>query len=642
MVATISAPRPRVDGGAAQGDPHLTIITGEKLAHDLTRHTSEPLAITGPVWVIGPCSLRHRSVRRPVELSGCIFEGPVDLRYAEFHQTVNLSGCEFHGAFNSGDATESCTIFHKDLNCSHAHFFGQASFNGARVEGSTYFHHAGFHRPVHPPEPATVDFTTFICRGSLEFNHATFESSVSFNAMRCGAGLFKNVHFEDADHQVNFRNAHFEGNLQIWSEQALRKTGAEGENGGALAVLLAERERPVFRGGADFAGVCCGRKTILSGCWFQGGAKVTFKCASFGWFLECNDARFDGPVSFLGTRAQDYLKLSGSHFTFCRSCDKTATGPQPNDDDDDDVDLRFIHTGGNLSLKRARVDGTINLGQAVIGGKLRLSGASFHNDVKLYDASMKILELWSKGDQDKAAATLKVEEMLPFKQPHSLDVTSCAFERFHGGPPEIEHRLALAFVDAQDPRKFSRDPYLQLEQYYRRTGQEHTADQIHLEGHKAIHKNARQPKDKCVNWSTWQIVRDWLFWKLSGWGLQPFRILYLSLFIVLVGAAVFSPLDALRPTKAYVEELVGAGYSAPVETADIVRLATLHDRAQYLLDRLFYSLDLFIPAIDFGYTARWEPPITSVYLIIASVETTLGWVLATLLLAAVVGIIKSD
>lgn len=643
MSATITAPHPAVGENAARPNALALIIGGSDLAHELTRETNELFTISGPVRVVGPCSLRHRIVRRPIELLNCRFEGPVDLRYAELYQSVNFSGCKFYDAFNSGDEIESCTIFHKDLNCAGVQFFQQVSFNGARVDGSAYFHHARFHRLAQPREHYSADFTAFACRGSLEFNHAIFCGSVSFNAMRCGDALFEDVAFQDSQHPVNFRNACCEGNLQIWTDAARRGAGGEPEAGQTAAD--ADDRGPVFHGGADFASIRCGRKTILSGCEFRGPQKVNFKCASFGLLLECNDACFAGPVSFVGTRAQDYMDFSRTRFTHCAP-PASAAGPRQPGDNDDDVDLRFIRTGGNLSLKGALVRGSINLGQAAVGGKLRLGGAQFFNDVKLYDASMKILELCSKRDEGEAGQTLSIEEMLPFKKPESLNVASCSFERFHGGRPEIEQRLALAFVRRQDPRKFSRDPYLQLEQYYRRNGQEHAADIIHLEGHKAIHLNARRAESRCVSWSFSQLCRDWLFWKLTGWGQQPIRILYLSLWIVLAGAAIFSPPDALRPTRAYVEYLSGAGVALPqgreVVAADIVELSTLGDGFRHLIERFCYSLDLFLPAIDLGYTARWEPPIASVYATLASVEFTLGWMLVPLLLAAFTGIIKRD
>ena len=55
-------------------------------------------------------------------MKNCHFQDEVDLRYCEFKQAVKFLNCRFEKEFNSGDDTDSRTIYRKNLVCNDSAF----------------------------------------------------------------------------------------------------------------------------------------------------------------------------------------------------------------------------------------------------------------------------------------------------------------------------------------------------------------------------------------------------------------------------------------------------------------------------------------------------------------------------------------
>src|SRR3712207_8112086 len=72
--------------------------------------------------------------------------------------------------------------------------------------------------------------------------------------------------------------------------------------------------------------------------------------------------------------------------------------------------------------------------------------------------------------------------------------------RSHGGPNrELAREFALSLSEGQDPTKFSRDPYLQLEKYYSSIGEEDDALDIHYRGHCALDRKSTRLNSSHAN-----------------------------------------------------------------------------------------------------------------------------------------------
>jgi hypothetical protein len=170
---------------SVQGGEPIREVNAEDLIRELTQDSpdedtdKESLLPLSSARVLGEFDLKHQTIKKPLEIRDCEFEGPVSLRYCEFEQVVDFSGCTVQRDFNSGRWFESYTIYKKDLICNNATFEKTASFNGARVEGSAYFLGASF-----PNYEWSVDFRASI-GADLYFTDATFERPVTFDSLKC-------------------------------------------------------------------------------------------------------------------------------------------------------------------------------------------------------------------------------------------------------------------------------------------------------------------------------------------------------------------------------------------------------------------------------------------------------------------------
>jgi hypothetical protein len=167
-------------------------------------------------------------------------------------------------------------------------------------------------------------------------------------------------------------------------------------------------------------------------------------------------------------------------------------------------------------------------------------------------------------------------------------------------------------------KRFSRDPYLQLERYYKDIGDEAAARMAHLKGHRAFRESAKSSESP-AGWNRRQSAWD-LFLNLSiGYGLQAWRLLVPLLFVFILGAAVFSDPGAL----------VYKANGSP-----------MNDYASWW-PGLVYSFDLLIPVLTFPPADQWAPNGDGRE-IFAVVEVVIGWLLVPLMIAAWTGIVTKN
>jgi len=228
-------------------------------------------------------------------------------------------------------------------------------------------------------------------------------------------------------------------------------------------------------------------------------------------------------------------------------------------------------------------------------------------------------------------------DALPFG-PQSLDLRRFTFEEYAAGNPAIAER----FARAQHPEIFSRDPYLQLEKFYRCVGDEVAAKEMHYLGRRDARENAKS-RDGRVEWPRRTRWSDWWIKWLTGYGVRTYYLLVPILFFLLAGTLVFWSNDALIPvdpdTSATLSGVEYAGVSLTSTHANAERgIGTV---LQHLFDRASYSLDLFLPLVNLHIDEDWTPrgPWRTLY---ALVHQIVGWVLVPLLLASLSGIIRRE
>jgi uncharacterized protein YjbI with pentapeptide repeats len=559
-----------------------------------------------------------------VDFTGASFGRNIECVNTEFNGPVRMNGlkCDDRGNFRNAKFGERVnllsTSFGSHLVCTGAKFKGPAIFNGLKCDGIGYFNRSEFElEEPKGTDESTVDFTGASFGSHLLCVGAKFKGPASFNSLRCnGSGHFDHTKFAQS---VEFRLATF-----------------------GLILRCPEAE---FGGQVDASWVKCD--------------------------YECSFERavFEGKVSFRGLHCGKTGNFKGTTFA------------------GDEVDFRHSHFEVDLDLRGAYFAGKVILGQASVLNKLCLGAAYFSGDAELYGSDIKILELMdanyvpkgyppsfevrtskeqegfdsvvrdrkeldnilNQGTNETTQRIVEtcypfvkgnsaliddifernesikrlVEAFFPFRK-DSLTLIDTTFQRFHGGPNrELARKLALKLVQEQVPKRFSRDPYLQLEKYYAGIGEEDDAVKMHRRGHSALRENAKNYRSRhpdktgTVKWSWYKIwVIDFALKHLTAYGTRAWLAVLYLLPLLVIGTIVFCGNHTLL-TKGDLENVgpVSPGHS------------------------FAYSLDLLIPVLTFPLTDSWVPSHTWGK-IISVIAVLAGWLLVPLFIAAWTGLIR--
>jgi len=639
--------------------PARNIVQAEKIIEALVHEDGDAVYVLHDAQISGKLDLKHRIVHTAVDIQRCTFLDPVDLKYCEFRQAVDLSECTFKQSFVSEEQSATHTIFRKDLVCNEATFHGTAWLVGTQVEGSAYFIGARF------LSKEKVSFAWASIGRTLELAKATFKGPVSFNTIKCeGGGFFRNARFENVTDEVNFgtgsfgvdldcSNATFKGPAMFNSVKCGRrgifqdarfenKTGKVDFTAGSFGMDL-DCSNATFKGSAIFNGIRCDRSGIFRGTRFENKTgEVDFTVASFNGDLDCSAATFAGKADFNGVECRSglfrdsrfmkettYVSFTGASFRQDLNCSRaTFTGPvhfdlmtcggdglfnnarfntNENADNVDDFDeVNYGDVAFNLSsfastldMRSTTFNRVVSLEQVSVQKALRLTGAQFGKSASLNHATIGRL-IFEGGSPS-------------FAEEAYLDLRECTFERFQGDKVQ-----ARDLLNAQDPSRFSRDPYQQLEKYYANIGDEAEAKDIYLEGRLALRKNAYR-QNTSTKWTLRQKINDEILRLLTGYGVRIGRLFVIALIVLALGTFIFYlPDNALQLSSNSTE--------AP-------------SWQEGVFYRTAYSLDLFLPLVNLHIDENWEPngPWLQAY---AIGHAMVGWLIVPLLLAALAGIIR--
>ena len=554
-------------------------LTAEELVEKLTQETPQDGEFSlDNATIKGKLDLRHRVISVAVALTNCIFTDEVDLRYCEFKQCIDFSGNRFKGDFNSGDETRSFTIYQKDLICNNTVFEGGASFNGARCEGSGYFHNATFEN-----REENIDFAHATFGVNLDCIGTTFKGGVIFNNLHCEeSGFFKNAQFENREENIDFAHATFGVNLDCTEAR--------------------------FKGGASFNNLHCEGFGFFKNAQFENREEnIGFVHATFN-HLECTGAIFKGGASFNG------LQCEGAGFFKNAQFENAET----------EIIFAYATFGVNLECQNAIFAGGVNFLNIQISGKAVFWETKFQNSVNFNGATIHNLLLPRDSD---------ASDSFPFEK-KDIDLRRCTFDIFEGTKEQQKQ-----IVEAQSPEKFSQDPYLQFERYYRSIGDEAYAKKIYYDGQCALRKNALNRKNPEIQWSWWKRISDWVLCWTVGYGVRMWlSFLWIFLFLC-AGAVVFWSNGALVPKNAKSINTGSSAVEQPDKADEAAQTGNKDKFFTHLCHRLWYSLDLFIPIVNLriveGYKRfhGWRAAYGVFHIV-------MGWILVPLLIASLSGVIK--
>jgi hypothetical protein len=434
---------------------------------------------------------------------------------------------------------------------------------------------------------------------------------------------------------IGIKGAHIEGRLDLQATNIVFALYFENCDLPAGISLLGAEIHALNLSGCQTGRISADGMKVEAGVFLRAGFKCTGRVrmagAQIGGSLDCDRGHFFNPGSEAlvadgckiqgsvslgdGFRADGQVRMPGAQVGGSINC----------------ADATFVFPGGDaLSADRLKVEGNVFFS----------SGFAAEGRVALPGAQIAGYFVWS-GIRDPASATLDLRsahvgtlwmERASWPKPGKLLLHGLTYD-------EMDERAAvnsaerIAWLRLQPPTPFRPQPYEQLAAVLRKDGYTDEAKRI------LYAKELDRAQRTRLSWSEVPWYR--LFGPLIGYGYKPWRALWLSVAVVLLGTALFgwgASIGIMTPTKA-------EAYSHPGASS---KIADFYPALQPFM----YSLDMFTPLISLDQADYWLPNARlgdQVWFGPSSVTTgsllraymwfhiMAGWILSTLLFVGLTG-----
>ena len=345
-----------------------------------------------------------------------------------------------------------------------------------------------------------------------------------------------------------------------------------------------------------------------------------------------NDFRAEGEVRLLGAQIGGDLSCIGGMFTNA--------------------------SGKALNADRILVHGSVFLRDGFHAeGEVRLPGAEIRGDLDCHDSTFTTLTalsatvrggFWWWGLKDAEHAVLDLtnasvgsmgDDADEKNWPQRLVLDGFVYGHISGGPSDAESRLR--WLARQD--HFAPQPYRQLAKVLRDTGDEQGARNVLHE----MERHRRQQQDRGPFVRIW----GWLLRWTIGYGYYPLRAFGWLVALVILGYILYgSRAGVVVPTEKEAYETFRCEGKPPAHYEDF--------------SPFIYSVENSLPLVKLGQADKWQPDphpertatcqqksapgvghqrAWSVCLLsFRRFQISAGWLLATLFLAGVTGIVRKD
>jgi hypothetical protein len=522
----------------------------------------------------------------PVVFEGVTVRGQVLARQAEIEGGIVFSGCKFEVEGDEGRALDLCdaTIrggvrFQRDRDGDRSRAAGTVAFNDATI-GGVLDCRGGFFSAV---------------RGAaLSFRSADVSGQVLLGAEGAEEGF-------EAKGQVSLVGATLHAGLECSGALISNPVvDVEAEESSGIAILadginvtgmveLARAESPKratsVTGEVRLLGAKISSQLILESGKFSNpdGDALSTDGAHVGYVFLDGGVSVTGRVRLRGTHIERSLLIKGSTFIGATGKDGTRLA----------LDLRDVSVGGPFVLNSVSANGVVDLRGA--------SAGSLVDDAASWGLS-----------SDSQPANGPIPELDGF-----------VFDSFgQGAPTDFETRKRwLKRTPKHTPRA-----YLQLVRVWRNAGDETAAKKMAMERFNS--KLDRDGTDFSYKAARWPL-------RLTiGHGYSPFRAVGIGIVLVLITwvlTACARDSDQLVPTHPPAGSSLKA--SRCTETQD-----------HPCLEPFLYALDLSVPVVNFGQRDAWHPgqKAGEFYRVWTTLMIALGWVLASLIVAGMSGIVRRE
>jgi hypothetical protein len=344
-----------------------------------------------------------------------------------------------------------------------------------------------------------VIYSTF--KESVEFENCTFEQEVNFGDCEQAHTVFEK--------SVNFKECTFESTFLFV---------------GVIVKGMADFEKSIFEKEVNF--LCAKFERALFMCNTKFHNKANFKSmnvASYARFdkmkCSCEQSKIDFTGSSFGDKVtfkeiccKSELILIAVNVYFFNFSDSKFYNT---------LDVRYISCSVFL-CEKVEFRGKVDFDSTHIKLTLNLDGSKIYDDFSL-----------------KSVGVHQVHFNIDVKSDGKLDLRGFKFEVMKDSVSECDkNRLLRLFNENQNEKKFSRDPYIELESFYRARGRIQFADEVHYNGKSQLREYAIK-KDSSINMSRTEKCLDWIVKTLTGYGTKNKRLLFILLGVIAFGAVIF-------------------------------------------------------------------------------------------------------
>lgn len=528
-----------------------------------------------------------RIPRQGVQIFNAIIENPLDLRNAEVNYYVRLSRCIFKKRVDLRDSH-----FKKSLDLSYSLFCDRADSEAMKVDGDAIYDDAIFEDEV--VWTAVTVGGRFNCE-RVEFWHP--EKEAIFNSLKVGDSVF-------------IRGSIFHGPVNAAVAYMGRHLQADG------TTFLSPNKTVNFRR------IRVGMSAFFRGASFHG--PVIFQSADIAENFVANGAIFLGPKTAnlsrlkVGQKAlfDDSDKTKNQEplsircpldMSYGNYNDLEIRGSANKNSSEKSINLPSLSFRGGviqheLIIEHAKI-AKLDASKFQVKGPAKFSDLEIETSADFGSSACQSLDFikvtWPK--IDKKTRTRQVDLA-------GLTYNAISIDKDNS---DYQAKDVLAIKDFVETSPFNTESYVQLETFFRNIGREDTAKEVFIRMHD------RELSLK-IEWYDPRRWLEWLFWgKIAGYGRAPFRVFFLSMIFILLGAFLFDP-EYLTANKMSPE---GRIYKS-------------------MIMRFFLSLDRFLP-IELGLAKYWEARERKFFIwFYFYLHQVLGWILLPIALASIYSQLK--
>lgn len=524
---------------------------------------------------------KFRIPRTGVQISHAVVEESLDLSFADINHYTRLAHCYFMDAVNLQHSH-----FSKPLCFDGSRFYGLANFEGMKIDGDILYNDTLFEQEV--------VWTANLIGGKFYAERAEFRSKtedVIFNGMKVTSSVFlKGAKFHGA---VNFVVASIGRHLL------------------ADETEFFNSEKPV-----DFKNIKVGMSVYLKKARFHG--PVTFQSSEINEYFRANEAKFLSrqPTSFAKLKVgQKFffslvaicsaVDISYGNFADLEICgsQREENGVLASSIDIPSLNLKGTVVQRELSLVNARIS-DLDASNLQVKGSAKFSDLEIGAAADFRSSAFQSIDFtnvtWPKPGQGTRIRKVLLGD---------LTYTSISINK--SDQEDYQEKDFRKIMDMVETSPFNTQTYMQLEAFCKRIGRENWANTVFIRMHdRELAEN--------MSWGDPRRWLEWFFWgRIAGYGRAPFRVFFLSLLMILLGALLYNPVhlkaeSAVPDDKTY----------------------------KLIIIRVFLSLDRFLP-IELGLAKNWEPKLSNFLIwLYYHLELILGWILIPIALASIYTQIK--